>query len=214
MIKMFLKRFKKPKSTEVVFKSYVYPAPEPYDPFTERKHVSSLDSSSSKPELSKDCLEKSDNEEKTSSLSEDNSTQDGEIPLSPELVKGINAIIEENYEYVWRWDASRQIADLYEDFRYFHNRYCHHSLKSLTKERITLLDDVYYAMQALKDKHISYKEYKSLKNLLNELYKSSALRYYTQGIDEDSIRPFTGQDRVETLEEMLMKKWGKPLAKR
>ena len=214
MIKMFLKRFKKPKSTEVVFKGYVYPAPQPYDPFTERKHVSSLDASTSKPELSKDCLEKSDNEEKISSPSEDNSIQDGEIPLSPELVKGINKIIEENYECVWRFDASREIEDLCEDFRYFHNRYFHHSLKSLTKERVAFLNEVYYAIQALKDKRISYKEYKSLKNLLNELYKSSALRYYTPDIDDYSIRPFTRQDRVETREEMLMGQWGKPLAKR
>ncbi|MBO7713262.1 MAG: hypothetical protein J6S85_06800 [Methanobrevibacter sp.] len=200
MIKKFLKIFKKPKSLEDDFKGFVYPAPEPYDPFKEREHISSLDPISPTPELSKVYLEHLDN-----------STPDGEIPLSPELVKGINDIIQENYEWVWGCNTSREIEDLYEEFRAFHYNFSCLSMKSLPKERIDLLTKVYYAMQALKDEpNLTYKEYKALKNLLNELYKSSALRYYTPDIDYYSIRPFTRQDRVETLEEMLMEKWGKP----
>lgn len=147
--------------------------------------------------------------EKTSSSVENPSTKDSEIPLPPELIKGINEIIEENYEEIYRWNASREIETLYEAFRYFHYNFCHFSMKSLTKERVDLLNKVYYAMQALKDKHLSYKEYKSLKDLLNELYKSSAMRFYSPELDHNSIMPFTHLDRVENREKMLMEQWGR-----
>lgn len=147
--------------------------------------------------------------EKISSSSGHSSPPDGKIPLPPELIKGINEIIEENYERVWRWEASREIEDLYEGFGQYANNFSRLASKSMTKERIDLFNSLYYAMQVLKDKHISYKEYKSLKNLLNELYKSSALRYYSPEITYDSIRPFTHQDKVERIEELLKTQWGK-----
>ena len=147
--------------------------------------------------------------EKTLPSSKDDSITHVKIPLSPELVKGINEIIEENYESIWLWDSSREIETLYEAFRCFHYNFSRLSMKSLPKERVDLLTKVYYAMQALKDKHLSYKEYKSLKDLLNELYKSSAMRFYSPERNDDSIMPFTHLDIGENKEKMLMEQWGK-----
>ena len=147
---------------------------------------------------------------KPSSSSEGNSTTEGKIPLSPELVKTITEVIDENYESLWKNAyPSIQMENLYREFKTYKQRFMDekcHLIRPKMGEFLNELD-VELRQVLLSPVALSYKGYKTLKNLLNEFYKTTTMLYCYLEIDPLSLKPYSGKDWMETLYANMVTSW-------
>ena len=147
--------------------------------------------------------------EKTSPPSEDNSITEAKIPLSPELVKTITEVIEENYEKKWKDGYPLgEIENLYKEFQLYVQIFRRSPPwgPCLTTKMEDFLNELDWGIRQLcgEPVTISYKEYKALKNLLSELYKSTAVLYMCRS----PLKPYSEPDMIEQVCEHLMTEWG------
>ena len=147
--------------------------------------------------------------EKTPPPSEDHSIADMKIPLSPELVKDITEVIEENYQSKWKDGYPLgEIENLYKEFQIYRQTFSKTPPWGpirLPQKMEDFLDRLDWGIRQLLGNPvtISYKEYKALKDLLSELYKSTAIMYSCRS----PIKPYSDKDMIETVSEHLMIEW-------
>ena len=147
--------------------------------------------------------------EKTSLSVEDNSITEAKIPLSPELVKTITEVIEKNYEKKWKDGYPLgEIENLYKEFQLYaqiFRRSPPWGPIRLPQKMEDFLNELDWGIRQLcgEPVTISYKEYKALKNILSELYKSTAVLYMCRS----PLKPYSEPDMIETVCEHLMTEW-------